>query len=64
VSWSPSGGPRCRWTRWRQRAGVGNASLYRHFPTRANLLVAVYADEVERLARLGAEADLFTGLDA
>jgi AcrR family transcriptional regulator len=37
-----------------KRAGVGNATLYRHFPTRGDLLVAVYADEVERLVRLGA----------
>lgn len=47
-----------------KRAGLGNATLYRHFPTRADLLVAVYADEVDRLVRLGAEADLFTWLDA
>ncbi|MEV6849347.1 helix-turn-helix domain-containing protein [Actinoplanes sp. NPDC051411] len=47
-----------------KRAGVGNATLYRHFPTRADLLVAVYADEVDRLVRLGAEADLFTWLGA
>ncbi len=47
-----------------KRAGVGNATLYRHFPTRADLLVAVYADEVDRLVQLGAEADLFTWLDA
>jgi len=47
-----------------KRAGVGNATLYRHFPTRADLLVAVYADEIDRLARLGADADLFTWLDA
>ena len=32
-----------------RRAGVGNATLYRHFPTRGDLLVAVYADEVEAL---------------
>jgi AcrR family transcriptional regulator len=32
-----------------RRAGVGNATLYRHFPTRADLLVAVYADEVAAL---------------
>jgi AcrR family transcriptional regulator len=38
-----------------RRAGVGNATLYRHFPTRADLLVAVYADEVEALCRRGAE---------
>jgi AcrR family transcriptional regulator len=37
-----------------RRAGVGNATLYRHFPTRADLLVAVYADEVDALCRRGA----------
>ena len=37
-----------------QRAGVGNATLYRHFPTRADLLVAVYADEVAELCQRGA----------
>lgn len=34
-----------------RRAGVGNATLYRHFPTRSDLLVAVYADEVSALCR-------------
>lgn len=42
-------------------AGVANATLYRHFPTRADLLVAVYADEVAELDRysvaLTAQAD-------
>lgn len=32
-----------------RRAGVGNATLYRHFPTRRALLAAVYADELEAL---------------
>lgn len=32
-----------------RRAGVGNATLYRNFPTRADLIVAVYADEVAEL---------------
>jgi AcrR family transcriptional regulator len=32
-----------------RRAGLGNATLYRHFPTRRDLLVAVYADEVADL---------------
>ncbi|GAA2214726.1 hypothetical protein GCM10009850_101910 [Nonomuraea monospora] len=32
-----------------RRAGVGNATLYRHFPTRSDLLIAVYADEVTQL---------------
>lgn len=30
-------------------AGVGNATMYRHFPTRSDLLAAVYADEVAHL---------------
>jgi len=36
-----------------RRAGVGNATLYRHFPTRHALLVAVYSHEVESLAETG-----------
>ncbi|MFB4298144.1 TetR/AcrR family transcriptional regulator [Actinomadura sp. NTSP31] len=32
-----------------RHAGVGNATLYRHFPTRRDLLIAVYADEVADL---------------
>lgn len=40
------------------RAGIGNATLYRHFPTRHALLVAVYADEVATVcARAGELAD-------
>jgi AcrR family transcriptional regulator len=35
-----------------RRAGVGNATLYRHFPTRRDLLVAVGVDEVETLCEL------------
>jgi AcrR family transcriptional regulator len=34
-------------------AGVGNATLYRHFPTRGDLLVAVYAEEVTALCDRG-----------
>lgn len=37
-----------------RRAGLGNATLYRHFPTRRDLLVAVYADEVDALCERGA----------
>jgi AcrR family transcriptional regulator len=44
-----------------RRAGVGNATLYRHFPTRRDLLVAVCVGEVETLCelaeRLRAEPD-------
>ncbi len=36
-----------------RRARVGNATLYRHFPTRRDLLVAVCVDEVETLCVLG-----------
>ncbi|PZF79975.1 TetR/AcrR family transcriptional regulator [Jiangella anatolica] len=32
-----------------RRAGLGNATLYRHFPTRRELLAAVYADELAAL---------------
>lgn len=38
-----------------KRAGTGNATMYRHFPTRQDLIVAVYADEVATLCRLGPE---------
>jgi AcrR family transcriptional regulator len=34
-----------------RRAGVGIGTLYRHFPTRADLIEAVYVDEVEALSR-------------
>ncbi|MEY9892195.1 AcrR family transcriptional regulator [Catenulispora sp. MAP12-49] len=37
-----------------RRAGVGNATLYRYFPTRADLMVGVYADEVADLCMDGA----------
>jgi AcrR family transcriptional regulator len=37
-----------------RRARVGNATLYRHFPTRSDLLVAVYADEGAALCQQGA----------
>lgn len=33
-----------------RRSGVGNATLYRHFPTRDDLIGAVYRGEVEKLA--------------
>ncbi|MBB4909465.1 TetR/AcrR family transcriptional regulator [Actinophytocola algeriensis] len=35
------------------RAGVGTATIYRHFPTRADLIVAVYRHQVETLAETG-----------
>jgi AcrR family transcriptional regulator len=33
-----------------KKAGIGPGTLYRHFPTREELLVAVYQSEVEKLA--------------
>jgi AcrR family transcriptional regulator len=36
-----------------RQAGVGNATLYRHFPTRLELLIAVYSDEVTDLTARG-----------
>jgi AcrR family transcriptional regulator len=35
------------------RAGVGTATIYRHFPTRADLIIAVYRHQVEGLAQAG-----------
>jgi AcrR family transcriptional regulator len=35
------------------RAGVGVGTIYRHFPTRADLIVAVYRHQVEALAEAG-----------
>jgi AcrR family transcriptional regulator len=36
-----------------RRAGVGNATMYRHFPTRRELIIAVYSDEVVALCAHG-----------
>src|SRR3954467_7598959 len=42
-----------------RRAGVGIGTLYRNFPTRADLVEAIYVDEVEALSRRAGEyADL------
>jgi AcrR family transcriptional regulator len=42
-----------------RRAGVGVGTLYRHFPTRQELLEAVYVEEVQALCRSAADlADL------
>ncbi len=43
-------------------AGVGTATIYRHFPTRADLIVAVYRHQVEILAAAGPE--LVTSADS
>ncbi|MEW2503312.1 TetR/AcrR family transcriptional regulator [Amycolatopsis sp. NPDC047767] len=53
-----------------KRAGIGNATLYRHFPRRRDLLATAYAEEVETLRAQGEallahedpEAALFTWL--
>ena len=34
-----------------KKASVGPGTLYRHFPTREDLLVAVYRSEIEKLAK-------------
>jgi AcrR family transcriptional regulator len=38
-----------------RRAGVGIGTLYRNFPTRSDLVKAIYVDEVEALSRSAAE---------
>lgn len=48
-------GPGAPLDRIARRAGVGNATMYRHFPSRRELITAVYADEV---AELRGRADL------
>jgi AcrR family transcriptional regulator len=35
------------------RAGVGMGTIYRHFPTRADLIIAVYRHQVETCAQAG-----------
>src|SRR6201996_8074148 len=35
------------------KADVGTATIYRHFPTRADLIIAVYRHQVEGLAEAG-----------
>ncbi|MFD8301684.1 TetR/AcrR family transcriptional regulator [Streptomyces sp. NPDC059690] len=49
-----------------RRAGVGNATLYRHFPTRAALVDAVFRDQLTGTTTAGERAraapDAWTGL--
>jgi AcrR family transcriptional regulator len=40
-----------------RRAGVGIATLYRHFPTRADLMECVYITSVDELVRYGHTLD-------
>ena len=42
-------GSTSRWTRSPREAGVGIGTLYRHFPTRCDLVLAVYGDQVDAL---------------
>ncbi|MEV7542472.1 TetR/AcrR family transcriptional regulator [Streptomyces sp. NPDC089915] len=48
------------------RAGVGMATIYRHFPTRADLVTAVYQHQIEACAEAGPKlaADAGSPLDA
>lgn len=49
-----------------RRAGVGNATLYRHFPDRATLVESVFQDLLAEVRHMGEEArtssDAWTGL--
>jgi AcrR family transcriptional regulator len=47
-----------------RRAGVGIGTLYRHFPTRRELIEAVYVDEVEAVARSARDAADLDAWDA
>ena len=63
-------GPDAPLDRVARRAGIGNATMYRHFPSRRELVIAVYASDVASLtgnARLDAAdpgAELFAWLAA
>jgi AcrR family transcriptional regulator len=47
-----------------RRAGVGIGTLYRNFPTRSDLVEAVYVDEVQALCRGAAEVEDLEPWDA
>ena len=48
-----------------KQAGVGPGTLYRHFPTREELLQAVYRSELEKLAAAGCKfAQIMTPIEA
>ncbi len=47
-----SGGEELRLNAVAHQAGVGQGTLYRHFPTRANLLAEVYGHDVDELVAL------------
>lgn len=43
------------------RAGVGTGTIYRHFPTRADLIVAVYRHQIDACAEAGPQLLAATG---
>lgn len=46
-----------------RRAGVGQGSLYRHFPTKIALAAAVFDDDIDEMERLASSSDAtFDGL--
>jgi AcrR family transcriptional regulator len=47
-----------------RQAGVGIGTLYRNFPTRSDLVNALYADEIEELCRSAEDLDEFEPWDA
>ena len=47
-----------------RRAGVGVGTLYRHFPSRDDLILALVADDLERLATRADELRAGTDADA
>ena len=47
-----------------KQAGVGPGTLYRHFPTREELIEAVYRTEVEKLAAAEGKRPAFLDRDA
>jgi AcrR family transcriptional regulator len=47
-----------------RQAGVGIGTLYRHFPTRDDLILALVADDLERLATLADELRAGGDVDA
>src|SRR3954453_20921297 len=63
-------GPDAPLDRVTRRAGIGNATMYRHFPSRRELVIAVYASEVAsrtgnaRLDTADPGAELFAWLAA
>jgi AcrR family transcriptional regulator len=47
-----------------RRAGVGIGTLYRHFPTRTDLIEAVYVEEVDALCRSASDLSTLPPWDA